>query len=75
MLASNLNVSEYFPEKTNSKRKNIIFRNSIAEDEVEVEEFRCYFFNTVIVQIEDRFKIIPNIISDFKLITDVKKKP
>ena len=31
-----------------------------------------YVIDTVIVQIEDRFKSITNIISDFKLITDIK---
>ncbi|XP_067123962.1 zinc finger MYM-type protein 1-like, partial [Centruroides vittatus] len=77
VLARNLNISEHFPEKRIRKRKRLY--SEIAEDEVienPVEEFRCYFFNTlidtVIVQIEDRFKSIPNIISDFKLITDMK---
>ena len=72
-----MNISEHLPEKRIRKRKRLY--SEIAEDEIiekPVEEFRCYFFNTVIdtviVQLEDRFKSIPNIHSDFKLITETK---
>ena len=76
-LARNLNISENFPEKRIRKRKRLF--SEMTEDELDpdpVEEFRCHFFfvliDTILVQIEERFNCIPNIISDFKLITHIK---